>query len=349
MSQNSKTFFITGGGGYLGSVLVPMLLDLGHSVKVLDRFYWGQNIFDNYLSEHDINKSKLLLIEGDSRTYTGGLLENVDILIDLAALSNDPIGELNPQRTLEINYKARVRTATLAKSKGVKKYLLASSCSVYGFRDELLTEESPKSPVTTYAKASSLTEQGTLKLADDNFSVTALRLGTLYGLSPRMRFDIVLNTMVLSLFKHQMIAVQGGQQWRPILHVRDAARAFINIAEAESFSDLETNNGRIFNVGSNDQNYQMHTLAKIITETINPDAQIIVQEAQTDFRSYKVSFERIQKMLGYSTEFTPQHAAQEIFEKLQNHSLIDTIQTKTIDWYKHLLAQNPTILDTDGF
>lgn len=340
MEINKLTFFVTGGGGYLGSVLVPILLNSGHSVKVLDRFFWGKQVFAPYFSNSNLN-----LIEGDTRNFDPTLLEGTEVVIDLAALSNDPIGELKPERTIEINCDARIRTATLAKETGVKKYLLASSCSVYGFRDEVLSETSTLSPVTTYAKASMMAEQGVMKLSDNNFCVVALRQGTLYGISPRMRFDIVVNTMVQSLFKHDLITVQGGQQWRPVLHVEDSARAFLQIAEMTTKEEVHAINGQIYNVGSNDQNYQMQTLAKLIVEAVKPDAQIITQDIQTDFRSYKVSFNKINQQLGYTTKITPQQAAQDIYSALLKNQIQDSIETKTIDWYKHILHQNPKALD----
>ena len=151
--------------------------------------------------------------------------------------------------------------------------------------------------------------------------------------------------MVLSLYKHKIISVQGGQQWRPILHVTDAANAFIKIANLESENDIKMINGELFNVGSNEQNYQMQTLAMLIAKAINPQTKIIVQDVQTDFRSYKVSFDKIKDRLDYVTSYTPQLAAQEIFNGLQDHLFTDSIQTKTLDWYKHLLSKNPLILD----
>ena len=336
MRKENTTFFVTGGGGYLGSVLVPMLLEHGYSVKVLDRFFWGKNVLAPHLS----NKN-LLLIEADTRSYSPNYLKGSDVVIDLAALSNDPIGELNPKITLDINYLARVRTAKLAKKMGVKKYILASSCSVYGFRDNILNEASEAKPITTYARASLLAENGVLPLSSAHFSVTVLRQGTLYGLSPRMRFDMVLNTMALSIFKNNIIAVQGGLQWRPILHVEDAASAFAQIAKTEP----RFINGEIFNVGNEEQNYQIKDLAKLIVSTIDPVAQIITQEIQSDFRSYHVSFEKIKQTIEYQTKKTPQDGVKEIYQALKTKQVIDTMQTKTIDWYKHLLSQNPNILN----
>lgn len=333
MANRKITFLVTGGGGYLGSVMVPMLLNDGHKVIVLDRFFWGREIFSIY------SPDALKLIEADTRSYPADYLRGVDVVVDLAALSNDPLGEINPAITLDINYRARVRTALMAKSMGVKKYLLASSCSVYGFSDNILDENSTPSPITTYAQASLLAERGVLELSDRNFCVTALRQGTLYGISPRMRFDLLLNTMTLSLFKNNRIMVEGGDQWRPIVHVADSAAAFVKMASADSSSI----NGQVFNLGSSRQNYRIKDLACIIASTLNPARTIIINAFKKDTRSYRVSFTKIEK-LGIAMKRTPRDTAIEIFQTLQSGAISDIIQTRTIDWYKHLLSKNPEIL-----
>lgn len=326
------TFLITGGGGYLGSTLVPMLLEQGHQVKVLDRFFWSKEVLPSH--------PNLILIEADSRNYPKSHLEGVNVVIDLAALSNDPIAELSPQTTYDVNYHARVRTATLAKAAGVKKYILASSCSVYGFQEGLLNEQSPTQPITTYAKASELAEKNVLPLADNHFCVTALRQGTLYGLSPRMRFDLVINTMTLSLFKDNHIIVHGGSQWRPILHVKDSARAFLFIASKES----SFINRQIFNVGSTNQNYQIQDMAKLVLSHTKDASNVMIKSPQGDFRSYQVNFEKIAN-LGYQTLENPKDSAKEIYKALKESYVVDTLQTKTIEWYKHLLSKNPKLFD----
>jgi len=330
------TFLVTGGGGYLGSVLVPMLLERGYKVKVLDRFFWGKKVFGKYFKDKN-----LILIEADTRSLSEKHLQGVDVVMDLASLSNDPIGELNPEKTLEINFEARVHTAKMAKKIGVKRYILASTCSVYGFREAILHEQSKTAPVTTYARASALTEKSVLPLASKDFSVTVLRQGTLYGDSPRMRFDLVLNTMVLSFFRNGNIAVFGGEQWRPILHVADSARAFIKVAEV----DVKKINRQIFNVGSDGQNYQIKKLAKLVSSSLKSRSEIITQNIQSDFRSYRVSFAKIKKVLNFKTMETPQKTSKKIHELLKDKTLRDTIETRTIDWYKHLLSKNPKILD----
>lgn len=333
--KKEATFLITGGGGFLGSVLVPILLEDGHKVKVLDRFFWGKKVFKPYL----LNKN-LTLIEGDTRSFPGSLLKGVDIVIDLAALSNDPIGELNSQITLEINHKARLRTAKLSKKMGVRRYILASSCSVYGFQEGIIDETSVTSPVTTYARASRLAEKSVLPLSGKNFCVTVLRQGTLYGISPRMRFDVVLNTMVLSYFKNNFISVSGGEQWRPVLHVKDSAKAFVSV----SFANKNKVSGQVFNVGSNKQNYKIKNLAKEIISAIGDKTQIMTQNVEVDFRSYRVSFNKIRKILNFKTTHTPKATAKEILSALKNDYIHDSTETRTIEWYKHLLSKNKNIL-----
>ncbi|MCZ2808638.1 MAG: SDR family oxidoreductase, partial [Candidatus Bathyarchaeota archaeon] len=181
---------VTGGAGYIGSVMSRILLEKGYSVTCLDRLFFGTD------SIKDI-ADKITLVKDDIRFFNPEILKGVDAVFDLAALSNDPSGELEPQKTLEINHNGRVRVARLAKKYGVKKYVLASTCSVYGFQEGIITEESGLNPLTTYAKANMMAEKEVLPLADKTFSATVLRQATVYGFSYRMRFDLAINGMVL--------------------------------------------------------------------------------------------------------------------------------------------------------
>lgn len=322
---------VTGGAGYLGSVLVPILLSRGYRVKVFDRFFFGREPLNGVVG----NKS-LQLITGDVRFIKENMLEGVEAIIDLAALSNDALGELNPEITLDINFRSRVRLVDKAKKAGVRKYILASSCSVYGFYNGLLDENSTTSPKTTYAKASLLAEKGVLKRCNDNFSVTVLRLGTLFGVSPRMRFDVVVNSMALSLFKKGNIIVYGGAQWRPLVHVSDAAYAFLLSLEA----DKKYVSGEIFNIGATSQSVQIYTLAKKILREISPRADLLHMDTTHDTRSYKVSCEKIKKILNYKTSITPVSGVREVYQALQSGKVSDTRKTKTFEWYKGLLNKD---------
>jgi nucleoside-diphosphate-sugar epimerase len=335
LSTMSDHVFITGGGGYLGSIMVPMLLQSGYRVTVLDRFFWGTETLSSSLS-HPLFR----IIRADSRTYDPSCLSDVDAVIDMAAFSNDPSGELDPTKTHAINYLARVRTAELSKKYGVRKYILASSCSVYGIQDGLLNEESAVNPITAYGIANRSAERGVLPLSGPDFCVTVLRYGSLFGMSPRMRFDLVLNAMTLSLFRSHAITVEGGDKWRPILHVTDAASAFATVLAAQSAAV----NGHIFNVGATSQNYTILELANIIRLAIDPSTLVHTKPDTNDHRSFRVSFEKINSLLGYSVAQSPQIGATEVYAALASDRVSDTIQTRTIEWYKHLFSKDPTLL-----
>ena len=318
---------VTGGAGYIGSVLVRMLLERGYDVTVLDRFFFGKD------SLKDI-ADQIKIVKGDIRWVDESILDGVDVVMDLAALSNDPSGELNPDWTMEINYQGRVRIATLSKKKGVERYILASSCSIYGFQEGILDENSGVNPLTTYAKANHLAEQNVLPLADKNFTVTALRQATVYGFSYRMRFDLAINGMTLGFFKNGKIPImRDGTQWRPFVHVKDTSKAFIMTMEA----DKELVNGQIFNVGSNDQNYQIFQLAKLIAESIGIPFKY-EWYGSPDHRSYRVNFDKIHKTLEFTPDYTPREGAREIYSALKDGTLDpNDMRTITVKWYKHLL------------
>jgi len=306
---------VTGGAGYIGSTMIRLLLEKGYDVICLDRFFFGMD------SIKDI-ADQIKIVKDDIRWFNPKILTEVDAVFDLAALSNDPAGELNPEKTMEINYKGRVRVAKLSKKYGVKKYVLASTCSVYGYQKDTCTEETPPNPLTTYAKASFLAEKDTLKLADRDFSVTILRQATVYGLSYRMRFDLVVNAMVRAIYKYGKVFIgKPGTQWRPLVHVKDTSRAFIMVLEAEN----ELVNGKIFN------------LAREITEALNVPFEYEWMKT-LDTRSYRVSFDKIKKVLGFRPKYTVKDGAREIYNALRNGDLNpDDPRWITVKWYKHLL------------
>lgn len=324
--------FVTGGGGYIGSALCPMLVERGYNVTVLDRFFFGKDMLDG------IN-GKIKLIKGDNRWYDPVLLSDMDVVIDLAALSNDPTGELDPELTMDINFKGRSRTAQLAKKAGVSRYLLASSVSVYGFKDEVVDERSNVNPLTTYAKANYLAEQAVIPLSEGKFCTTALRQSSVYGYAKRMRFDISLNSMVLNLFKGKKIQLmRDGNQKRPIIHVKDTARAFIELMEAES----DKIGGQIFNVGSNDQNFKLYDLVKLATESLGMPFEFDWY-GFPDYRSYTVSFDKISKIIGYHIKYPPKLGAKEVFDRLQDGTISPDMKTITIEWYKNLMHMKKVV------
>ena len=333
---------VTGGAGYLGSVLVSQLLKSGYKVKCLDRFFFGKESLQEAISSPNLE-----LIKDDIRWFDPKILENVDAVLDLAALSNDPSGELDASKTFDINYKGRARVAQMSKECGVKRYILASSCSIYGFNkninDEsiLLDETSPIDPLTTYAKANASAEKDILPLASSKFIVTALRFATVYGYSGRMRFDLAINAWVLDLYKNQRIRVmRDGTQWRPFIHVNDAARAYALILDKPS----DEVNGQIFNVGFDEQNYQIFPLSEIIAKSLNLDYETDWY-GSSDFRSYKVSFRKLNETVNFKPTHTPREGALEIYEALRNGKLKETPKTKTVEWYKHLIDNYELISD----
>jgi nucleoside-diphosphate-sugar epimerase len=320
---------VSGGGGYIGNTLVPHLLAEGHAVTVLDRFFFGKGrLADAAPSD------RLALVRDDIRWFDGKLLKGFDAVVDMAALSNDPSGELDPWKTIEINYLGRSRVARLAREAGVGRYLLISSCSIYGFQPGLLTEESAPNPLTTYARANLMAERDNLPLAGKDFASSVIRFATVYGLSGRMRFDLAVNGMVLGAFKGGKIPVmKDGTQWRPFVHVKDAAAGIVAVLSAE----ISLVSGQIFNVGSDQQNFQIRDLAEVVASSLSR-RPTIEWYGTPDTRSYRVSFEKARRALGYATSWTPADAAKEIESALISGEVDDSIKTKTVEWYKHLLS-----------
>lgn len=332
-----KKVLLTGAGGYIGSVLTGLLLEEGYAVTALDRFFFGPTL------KRLQDNPNLQLIRGDIRDVDPRILEGVWGVLDLAALSNDPAGELDPQKTLAINHQGRARMAKLAKEQGVERYVLASSCSIYGFQDGVLDETSPTNPLTTYAEANLRAEQSNLPLADAHFSVTALRQATVYGLSPRMRFDLAINGMTLGLWKEGKIPLlRDGTQWRPFVHVRDTSRAFIAVLQAPR----EKVSGQIFNVGSDEQNYQIMPLAQQVAEALGKPFNF-EWYGLPDHRSYRVSFAKIKNTLGYAPRFTPADAAREIVAALGSGELVPDDRTITLKWYKNLMDWQKIIREVE--
>ncbi|MEM2834061.1 MAG: SDR family oxidoreductase [Candidatus Korarchaeota archaeon] len=329
---------VTGGAGYIGSVLVRMLIDAGYDVICLDRLFFGLESIQELLDNPNFK-----LVRDDIRWFNPDVLKGVDIVTDLAALSNDPTGELDPMKTYDINYLGRIRVARLSKECRVGRYIFASTCSVYGFQERVVNENSSLNPLTTYAKAAVLAEKDILPLASRDFIVTVLRFATAYGLSHRMRFDLVVNAMTLSLYKEGVIVVEGdGQQKRPLVHVRDICGAIMKVMEAEP----EVVNGEVFNVGSNEQNYKIIDLANDIKSAIEKPCRIEFR-GQVDRRSYEVDFTKIKTKLNYRTRYTVRDGAREIYRALEEGTIKDDLKTITVKWYKHLLEMHKLIKDIE--
>lgn len=327
---------ITGGGGYIGIVLARRLLEAGEQVKVYDRFYFGRDLFDD-LTPH----AGLELVRGDLRSIAAEDLVGVDAVIELAGLSNDPSADLNPALTEDINRDAAVRLARLTKQAGIRRFVFSSSCSVYGHGQGRgrLTEESPQNPVSLYARTKIEAEQGILALAGDDFCPVILRNATVYGVAPRMRFDLVVNLMTLYAFKERRIFVLGGgEQWRPLVHVDDVARAFVKARDAGE----QKVRGQILNVGSNEQNYKIKHLAHLVSSILgNVAVEEVPQDA--DKRTYRVNFDKVRDVLDFEVRHDVPSGVREVHDALAAGRIEESTRTRTVAFYQYLLEAEQLI------
>jgi nucleoside-diphosphate-sugar epimerase len=304
---------VTGGGGYIGSTLVPHLLDAGHRVTALDRFYFGAQTLDAALQRHG---EQLVLKRGDVRQVTAKDFEQVDAVVDLAGISNDPSCELDPDLTRAINLEGSVRVATEAQAAGVSRIVFASSCSVYGHGEtQHLQESSPLHPVSLYAKCKAEAEQRIFALAaKTKMIVTALRFATLFGISGRTRFDVAINVMTKNAYVDRKITVEGGgRQWRPFVHVRDVAACIEKVVG----SAPELVGGRVYNVGSDEQNLRILNLAYRVRDQV-PGTEIVMAPTDPDLRDYNVSFRRIRDEFGFRPRISIDDGIREVLDGLRD-------------------------------
>jgi nucleoside-diphosphate-sugar epimerase len=285
---------VTGHKGYIGTVLVPMLLAEGHDVVGYDSDLYEQCTFgDGIVDVPEIRK--------DVREVEPGDLDGIDAVMHLAGLSNDPLGDLNPTLTFEINHKASIRLAVLAKQAGVRRFIFSSSCSNYGAAgDDLINEEAAANPVTPYGESKVLVERDLSEMANDDFTPVFLRNATAYGVSPRLRFDLVLNNLVAWAFTTGKVYLKSdGTPWRPIVHIEDISRAFIAVLHAP----VESVHKQAFNVGRSGENFRIRELAEIVKNTV-PNCEVTFAEgAGPDKRNYRVDSAKILRMV---PEFKPQ-------------------------------------------
>jgi len=337
---------LVGGAGYVGAVLAEELLERGYAVKVFDRLYYGQD------GLRDI-RDRVELVVGDMRTAGPEVLEGVDAVINVGGLSNDPTAEYNPRANYEMNTVATQTLAASCKQQGVRRYLFASSCSIYDRgvgddRKDMLQDESAEvTPRAAYSRSKYEAERALLEMADRDFCPVILRKGTIYGFSPRMRYDLVVNTFVKDALSKGVLTLHyGGEMWRPLVDVRDAARAYIACLEAEE----EKVRGQIFNVSF--QNVRISELALRVREALRQEG--VQVDIRPDYgykgvRSYRVSAQKIERTLGVRPQVTIEESVADMVDKIRRYGYTDFDNPKyyNIRWMR-LLEEAQQVIQVTG-
>ncbi len=304
---------VTGHNGYIGSVMAPMLQAAGHSVTGLDSYYYEDCTFGNPTSDFPA-------LRKDVRDVEAADLEGFDAIVHLAALSNDPLGNLDNDLTDQINHRASVRLANLAKKAGVERFLFSSSCSLYGVAgDAILTEEASFNPVTAYGWSKVHVEMKVAELADETFCPTFLRNATAYGASPRLRADVVVNNLVGYAFTTgEILIMSDGTPWRPLVHVEDISLAFLQVLEAP----VESVRNQALNVGSTRENYQVRDLAEMIHAAIPGSKISYAAGAGPDPRCYRVDCDKLTRVLPeFKPRWTVRDGVEQLCSAFKNHAL----------------------------
>jgi len=304
---------VTGHRGYIGSVLVPLLLERDHEVSGLDSDLFRACTFDGELAV-------IPELIGDVRDVELENVKGFDAIIHLAGLSNDPLGDYNPSLTEDINHQGSVRIARLAKEAGVSRFLFASSCSNYGGGgQDFLDENARFNPVTPYGVSKVEVERDVGPMADDDFSPTFLRASTAYGMSPRIRFDLVVNNLTAWAFTTGEVHLKSdGSPWRPLVHVEDICRAYVSILEA----DRELVHGQAFNIGTTSENYQIREVAEIVHDVV-PNCEIgFAEGAEADKRCYRVDCNLLSLTVhGFKPQWTVRRGVEQLLEAYQRVGL----------------------------
>lgn len=312
---HARRVLVIGGAGYIGSDLLPKLLDRGHQVRLLDLLLFGESPI-----EKSLGHPNLQLIQGDFRHVENIVtaVRDVDSVIHLGGIVGDPACSLDEDLTIDVNLSATRMIAELAKAAGVDRFIFASTCSVYGACDETLDEHSVVKPVSLYGNTKLASERVLLDLANDRFAPTIVRFATIYGLSGRTRFDLVINLLTAKAKIDGEITVHGGDQWRPFVHVDDAARAVAMILDAPK----ELVGSEIFNVGSNEQNYTINQIAELVHDQV-VSAKVVICEEEVDRRNYRVDFSKIRNLLDYKPLWTVEAGIHQVLEAIASGDVTD--------------------------
>lgn len=326
---------VTGNTGYIGAVLTKFLMEHSYKVVGLDtKYYEGCKFYSE-----EVRPFRQII--KDIRDVNEIDLEGITAIVHLAALSNDPLGEINPSLTHQINYFASVKLAKLAKRLGIQRFIFSSSCSVYGIAvgDKPLTEESEFNPITAYAKAKVEAEREISKLADNNFHPVFMRNATVYGISPSLRLDLVVNNLVAWAYCTGKITIMSdGTPWRPIIHVEDLCKAFLVMIEAP----IEKIHNQFFNVGINEENYQVKDIAREVKKIV-PNSHIeILNKTGPDERTYRVDFSKIKRTF---PQFTPtwnlRKGIEELYQAYKNFNLtqkdLESPKYFRVRWIRYLI------------
>ena len=315
-----KSVLVIGGAGYIGSALLPKLLKKGYKVRVLDMFLYGPEPIENVA-----NHPNLELIHGDFRHVDKvvRVMRDMDAVIHLGAIVGDPACDLDPKVTVDVNLSATKMIAQVAKASGIRRFIFASTCSVYGACDEVLDERSEVKPISLYGNTKLAAERGLEGMADASFVPTIVRFATIYGLSGRTRFDLVVNLLTAMAKVTGEIKVFGGKQWRPFVHVDDAALALFTIIE----SPLPLVANETFNVGSDDQNYTIEEIGRMIKEQIFT-AELILDEGSIDNRNYRVNFQKIRNILNFEPQWSVDDGIRQVAEAVASGEVTDYRDSK---------------------
>lgn len=337
---------VVGGGGYVGCVLTRELLEQGYAVRVFDRLYFG---------DYGVRKfrEQIELVIGDIRTMERSVLEGVDSVIHLAGLSNDPMAEYNPKANEEINTLATKSLADLCAASGVRRFLFASSCSIYdrgisdGVHDQLLTEEAEVEPRAAYSVSKYVAERLLLKMVSDEFCPIILRMGTVFGFSPRMRYDLVLNTFVRDALSSGSLTVhRGGEMWRPLVEVSDAAGAYLTCLNAPE----EKVKGEIFNVAfCNARVSELALRTREVLRSMGIPAEVCAEYGYRGIRSYRVSTAKIENRLGFRPKVTIEESVQSMVRQIREYGYEDFFNPRydNIQWMR-LLEEAAKVIAVTG-